>query len=215
MSLGKLMIFGGLGTAVMALLFSRKAEASPGGSGWVDYEPGFEPRPPEPELPGYPELQPRSYITTAERDARFGPIEWYSAPSSTNPERIVITNDFVSQNLVRRVYPQLPGSPEITIHRQAAEPLAEVLRDLKSKGMLGLIRSFDGTYNPRLVRGSKENLSAHAYGTALDVNAGENPMGYGPTEDQERLARVFEAHGWYWGDRFSRRDPMHFEWIGG
>jgi D-alanyl-D-alanine carboxypeptidase len=208
--LGKIMIFGGLGTAMMALLFSRNARAA-SGSGWTDYEPGFEP----PVSESHPSnLRPQSYITTAERDARFGPLEWYASPSPTNPERIVITNDFPSQNLVKRAYPQLPGSPTIAIHRSAAEPLAEVLRDLKSRSMLHLIRSFDGSYNPRLVRGSQTSLSAHAYGTALDVNAGENPLGYGPTPDQEELAGVFEAHGWYWGDRFSRRDPMHFEWIG-
>jgi hypothetical protein len=198
--LGKIMIFGGLGTAVMALLFSRDARAA---TGWG----GLSPK--EPPLP------PRSYITTAERDERFGPLEWFHSPSSTNPERVVITNEFPRNMLVRETFHELPGSPTIDIHREAAFPLHAVLEELDRRDMLGLIRSFDGVYNPRLVRGSTTNLSSHAYGTSIDVNARENPMGGPPTDDQRRLASVFEEHGWYWGDRFSRRDPMHFEWIGG
>jgi hypothetical protein len=196
-----LLIFGGLGTAVMALLYSRTSRAA---SSWPDFHPE------EPTTP----LEPKSYISTSERDERFGPLVWTHSPSVTNPERVVVVNSFASDNLVRRTYPELPGNPTIDIHRDAAEPLARVLEDLEERGMLGLIRSYDGVYNPRLVRGSTTNLSSHAYGTSIDLNARENPLGSPPTSDQRRLAEVFEQHGWYWGDRFSRRDPMHFEWLG-
>lgn len=197
---GRILMFAGLGTALI-LLSARKAQAV-SSSQW----PAFIPTP---ETNGF---GPRRYITNAERDARFGPLEWYHAPSSTNPERVVITNQFANANLIDRHYPELGKT--ITIHRAAAEPLQSVLDELSENGELGLIRTFDGTYNPRLVRGSSTSLSSHAYATSIDVNAGENPMGSPPTENQRKLATVFEDHGWYWGDRFSRRDPMHFEWVG-
>jgi len=196
------MLFGGLGTAVMTLLFSRTAKAAIPGWG----------SPITPTLPAT--FPPREYISNATRDARFGPIEWVSSPTANNPERIIITNEFPRNFIVRESFPELPGSPAIEIHRAATAPLHAVLDELGRRGMLGLVRSFDGSYNPRLVRGSTSSLSAHAYGTAIDLNARENPLGQGPTDDQRRLAAVFEEHGWYWGDRFSRRDPMHFEWIG-
>lgn len=180
---------------------ARGAAALPGGSTWAG-------------ISAEPMNSERAYITASERDRRFGPISYRHEPSTANPERVVITNSFPSQKLMKRHYPQLPGSPTLTIHRDAAQPLADVLEDLERDGELGLIRSNDGIYNPRLVRGSTATLSSHAYGTSIDVNAGENPLSRPPTADQERLARYFEAHGWYWGDRFSRRDPMHFEWIG-
>ena len=202
-----LLIFGGLGTAVMALLYSRTSRAA---SSW----PSLGTEDPEPEDPQAASREPRAYLSTSERDERFGPLVWSHSPSVTNPERVVVVNSFASDNLVRRTYPELPSNPTIDIHRDAAEPLARVLEDLEERGLLGLIRTYDGVYNPRLVRGSTTNLSSHAYGTSIDLNARENPLGSPPTPDQRRLAEVFERHGWYWGDRFSRRDPMHFEWIG-
>lgn len=197
----------GLGTLAVVILGSRRALASDGwGNVWV-----INPEP-EPE-PVYPNsYRPRDYITSAERDARFGPIKWLPSPTTSNPEAITITNDF-EKRLVRKTYPGLPGSPTIRIHELAARPLELVLQDLDNAGELGLIRTFEGVWNPRLVRGGS-TLSSHAYGTSIDVNARENPLGGLPTTDQKRLAEFFEARGWYWGDRFSRRDPMHFEWIG-
>lgn len=198
--------FGGL------LLLSKRAAASDGwGSLWIP-ERDPEPERPMPIPPLPSSFRPREYISAAERDRRFGPLAWFPAPTASNPEAVTIANDFVVQKLVRQHYPNLPGSPTISIHRDAARPLELVLDDLERAGELGLIRSFEGVWNPRLVRGGS-TLSSHAYGTSIDVNAGENPLGSPPTDDQKRLAEFFEDRGWYWGDRFSRRDPMHFEWI--
>lgn len=203
----------GLGTLAAIILGSRRALASDGwGNLWI------EPETPDPQSPNPDPVipfsnRPRDYITSSERDARFGPLVYVHAPTASNPEAVTIVNDFESR-LVRRSYPELPGSPTIRIHEEAAQPLANVLRDLAEVGELGLIRTFEGVWNPRLVRGGS-TLSSHAYGTSIDVNAGENPLGGMPTADQKRLAEFFEARGWYWGERFSRPDPMHFEWIGG
>ncbi len=196
------------------LAFSKKTKAA---SPWVVSPPGTP-------LPGWPVSTDMSrrwfpYITPAERDELFGPLRVIPSPSPTNPEAVHITNDFGARIIpvrfdeLRNVAGATGGV--IQIHESAAESLAEVLRDLDRRGLVSLVRSFSGSWVPRFVRGSKETLSAHAYGTALDINADENPQGSPPTASQTELARVFAEHGWFWGDWFaSTRDPMHFEFIG-
>ena len=153
--------------------------------------------------------KPLPYLTTAQRDEYYGPIRFVAAPTVNNPEAIRITNDFPS----RVVWRSMPIIGTIQIHEAAAESLDAALREIQRKGWAGKIRSFQGSYVPRFVRGSTKNLSSHSYATSIDVNADENPQGSGPTEDQKLIASVFEKHGWYWGDRFSKRDPMHFEYV--
>lgn len=153
--------------------------------------------------------KPLPYLTTAQRDEYYGPIRFVAAPTVNNPEAIRITNDFPS----RVVWRSMPIIGTIQIHEAAAESLDAALREIQRKGWAGKIRSFQGSYVPRFVRGSTKNLSSHSYATSIDVNADENPQGSGPTEDQKLIAPVFEKHGWYWGNRFSKRDPMHFEYV--
>jgi hypothetical protein len=82
--------------------------------------------------------------------------------------------------------------------------------------LLNHILTFDGAYTSRFIRCSNKTLSNHAFGTAFDINAGENPLGAQPALPG-RKGCVFElvptAHqfGFYWGGHFSRRDGMHFE----
>lgn len=152
-----------------------------------------------------------SYISNAERDARFGPLRFVPAPTASNPEAIRITNDFPSR-IVRWDFPLIgPAS----VHELAAPSLHAALAEIEARGMGHLVRQFSGGYYPRLVRNSTTSLSSHAYGTAIDVNADENPQGSPPTADQTQLAPIFEKHGWYWGDKFRpKRDPMHFDFVG-
>ena len=153
-----------------------------------------------------------SYLTPAQRDALYGPLSWVPAPSVNNLEAIRITNGFER----RIVSVNLPVLGLVRVHEGAAPSLVRALSEIERRGWTGKIRSFEGGFEPRLVRGSgssSNNLSSHAYGTSIDVNAGTNPQGGSPTADQRDLAGVFERHGWYWGARFSNPDPMHFEFV--
>jgi hypothetical protein len=59
-------------------------------------------------------------------------------------------------------------------------------------------------------------LSNHAFGSAFDINAGQNGLGripaavgaYGSVRELVPIAHRF---GFYWGGHFSRADGMHFE----
>jgi hypothetical protein len=152
---------------------------------------------------------PLRYITTAVRDAWYGPITYVAAPTSDNPEAIKITNDF-HERIIRHTMPILGP---IEIHELAAPSLYSILNEIAAMGWGSKIRQFNGSFVPRFVRGSTSDLSSHSYGTSIDINAAENPQGGEPTADQRDLATIFEKHGWYWGDRFSKRDPMHFEFV--
>lgn len=73
---------------------------------------------------------------------------------------------------------------------------------------LGLT-SWGGSFNFRPVRGGQA-LSMHAYGIAVDIDPAHNALN---TEGRmpDAVVKMFERRGWYWGGRFSRKDPMHFE----
>lgn len=151
------------------------------------------------------------YITPTIRDHWYGPIRYVPAPTPYNAEGVTITNDFKAQNIVTREFPIIGLA---SIHRLAAPSLEKALREIKAKGWAHKIRSFEGGFYPRYVRGSTTNLSSHSYGTSIDVNAGTNPQGGASTPDQDDIAPIFERNGWYWGKRFSFTDPMHFEFVG-
>lgn len=187
-------IAAGVAALAALLLSSRKASASTGPLGAA--------------------LVPGSlvYPTSRQRDEWFGPIRFEPAPTAGNAEGIRITNDFEARNIVRKSFPLIGYA---AIHRLAAPSLEAALRDIERAGLGSKVRTFAGGYYPRFVRGSTANLSSHSYGTAIDINAGENPQGSPPTADQAMIAPYFERRGWFWADRYksSPRDPMHFEYV--
>lgn len=66
----------------------------------------------------------------------------------------------------------------------------------------------------RLVRGSKNSISNHSWGTAIDltINGQLDPMGDGKVQyGMTLLAPIMNSHGFFWGAEFSREDSMHFE----
>jgi hypothetical protein len=76
--------------------------------------------------------------------------------------------------------------------------------------------TFDGAFAPRFIRCNNTSLSNHAFGTAFDINADENPLGAQPALPADKgcvfeLVPIAHQFGFYWGGHFSRRDGMHFE----
>jgi hypothetical protein len=81
--------------------------------------------------------------------------------------------------------------------------------------LLGDLKTFDGTFAPRVIRGTTRTLSAHALGIALDINVPWNALGRAPAAGSEgsvlRLIPIFERHGFAWGGSSTRPDGSHFE----
>lgn len=161
----------------------------------------------------------------AGRERVFGHIAFEHRPSASNPERIVITNDWAVDNLTRVVVPGLseiahaPNSGRITVHKKAAPKLVELFEAWADAGLLDRVIAWSGAYNPRFIRGSRTTLSNHAYGTAFDINAGWNGLGARPAlvgqEGSVReLVPLANKLGWFWGGHYNRRlDGMHFELV--
>jgi hypothetical protein len=101
----------------------------------------------------------------------------------------------------------------LTCHKLLVPKVEWVFAELERRGLASLIKSYDGCYNPRKKRGGT-SWSTHAWGIALDLNAGDNPMGAKPKLDR-RIVAVFEEAGFFWGGRWKSPDGMHFQYATG
>ncbi|GAB4452481.1 MAG: hypothetical protein OHK0029_03470 [Armatimonadaceae bacterium] len=132
------------------------------------------------------------------------------------------------KNLIPVSVPELVGKPLYTPdgapfrgvlfwHRRGAAQLKAAWAEVAAKGLLDNVRTFDGAFHPRLIRGSRTRLSLHALGIAFDINAPWNPLGEPPAAagtpgSVRELVPIFIKHGFLWGGHFrSRPDGMHFE----
>lgn len=171
-----------------------------------------------PPRPDFPPLE-----NTAARQAVFGAFNFVSEPRPDNRENIRILGTWARDNIVSVPIPQLrkalgsnaPASMQF--HRLAAAQLKALWEEWESANLLDRILSYDGSFVARFIRGSTTQLSNHAFGSAFDINAGENPLGARPalvgTRGSVReLVPIANRHGFYWGGHFgSRPDGMHFE----
>jgi hypothetical protein len=120
----------------------------------------------------------------------------------------------ISQGFLRRyiVHRRVPILGTVTCHRAMVRPLRAALGELARRGLSGLVNPGDyaGCYAPRRIQ-PRGQLSLHAWGLAVDLNASRNPF-RGRSRQDRRLVRVMEKHGFTWGGRWpTRPDPMHFE----
>lgn len=97
----------------------------------------------------------------------------------------------------------------VYMNKDLVGPFAESLRNVRDRGLIGELKTFDGCFMERDVRGSPGVPSAHTYALAVDINAKTNPLGQ--TGDMSfALGQCFTDCGLFWGRRFTRKDSMHF-----
>ena len=161
----------------------------------------------------------RPLVSNAERATVFGSFRYKSDPRAGEEGRIRVLDNWVKENIVLVPIPQLKaiaGIGSIAFHRKAAAQLAGLWKAWADAGLLHLVLTFDGSYAPRFVRGSRRVLSNHAFGSAFDINAAWNGLGQLPALVGQRgsvreLVPIAQEYGFYWGGHFGRRDGMHFE----
>lgn len=164
----------------------------------------------------------------------FGEFKFHHAPVASNPERIEILDGWVAQNIVSVRIPQLDRSlfaagnayavrevGMIRCHRLAAAAFVALFAGWEQAGLADRILTCAGAFNARLKRGAKKpepkNLSNHSWGTAIDLNAWENPLGAIPVGVGARgalreLVPIANSLGFFWGGHYQNRpDGMHFE----
>lgn len=105
------------------------------------------------------------------------------------------------------------------VRRELEELIARLVRETSNRGY-----RFGVPGNPsygcwgfdcRQIRGSSEP-SNHSWGTAIDINAPQNPMGKKlKTNMPAWMPDLWNAYGFRWGgDYVSRPDAMHYEFMG-
>jgi hypothetical protein len=145
----------------------------------------------------------------AELKARFGEPT-VGLPYSEDWVRL--DPGFLRRHIVTRRVPVLGA---VTCHRRMLPALRSAMAGLQRRGLGRLVdvSEYAGCYAPRRIQPSG-TLSLHAWGLAVDLNAASNPLG-GESNQDPRLVRALERHGFYWGGDFPTvPDPMHFEFRG-
>jgi hypothetical protein len=99
---------------------------------------------------------------------------------------------------------------KIYTNKDCIKPLDRAFQNLKDNKLLSELKTFDGCFMIRDIRGIPGKPSMHSYGLALDFNAKENALGQPPKLSTE-FVKCFIDAGWTWGGNFSRKDGMHFE----
>lgn len=99
--------------------------------------------------------------------------------------------------------------------RPALDSLERIMTKVKTEHpeLYDMLKTYGG-FCVRLVRGSQNSISRHAFGVAIDVSIGGtlDKMGDGRTQfGLVILHDYFAEEGWFWGAAFRREDSMHFE----
>ncbi len=109
----------------------------------------------------------------------------------------------------------------LQVHRRVAVSLQRALADIwtdagKSQSEIDRVgmSSIGGAFNWRPVRGAGD-MSAHAYGCAVDFDPARNVLGSQASNFAEPGNRYviddFRKEGWIWGGIWPRPDGMHFQ----
>lgn len=183
-----------------------------------DDSPSIEDGPGWPPRPNFNPL-----ACTADRQRIFGAFQFVPDPTPLNPEGIKIIDDWYVRNIILVDLPQLvgiqgaPHSGKVEFHRLAAKQLQDMFAAWQEAGLIHLIKSYGGTFCARYIRGSRQNLSNHSFGTAIDINVPWNPLGAQPAlkgkpGSVRELVAIANEFGFYWGGHFrGRPDGMHKE----
>lgn len=169
------------------------------------------------------------YLDIIEKEKIFGSFNYTPKVAKTKDgDPITILNGWAEKNIVTVDIPQLKGVPlytksnkqkcagKVRLHKKAAPMFQAFFKDIEDAGLLHLVKTYDGAFNPRFARGSDKSLSNHAWGTAIDINGYANPLGKQPAKRGTdgsvwELVPYMIKNGIYWGGYFSRKDNMHLE----
>jgi hypothetical protein len=108
-------------------------------------------------------------------------------------------------------------------HKKVSQAFLNVFNDLlKTYGEKKIneleINDFGGCFNYRLMRGSNTKLSAHSWGTAIDLDPNRNTLKETSTTarfakpEYKAMIDIFEKHGFASLGRLKNYDWMHFQY---
>jgi hypothetical protein len=147
-------------------------------------------------------------VTLSEAEARYGAIVggvWADAGKWV--VKYIVPPD-VAAVMINTTTKQ--PTTHIYVNKDICQALDKAFGNVIARGLLSQLKSFDGCFEIRSVRGFQGSPSCHCYALALDINAAENALGT-PGSMSPELVACFTDAGFDWGGNFTtRQDPMHF-----
>lgn len=111
-----------------------------------------------------------------------------------------VPNDLEIGTIPKRIY----------CNKDLIEPLENAFHKLIQTGMVTELKTWDGCFNIRMMRGIPNSFSLHSWAIAVDVNAFENQLNVQPKLTKE-FVNCFTGSGFDWGGVWKRYDGMHFQ----
>lgn len=141
--------------------------------------------------------------------SRYGPIENSKWP---NESKWMVMYDF-PQEIKNSVINSATGQPvkRLYCNKDIVPFLNQALKNIIAHNKQNELKTFDGCFQIRMVRGSQDKASLHSWGIALDFCAKDNPLGKVDTTFSQVVIDCFKQAGFIWGGDFTRKDNMHFE----
>jgi D-alanyl-D-alanine carboxypeptidase len=149
-----------------------------------------------------------------ECELRYGAIDHTDKVKPVWPNERKWMTTLILPTLTKKIINTATGKvwDKVYCNIDMAKPLVETIEFLHIKNLLNEIKSFDGCFNIRDVRGISGRQSLHSWGLAIDFNADDNALGCKPTWSRQFIFAM-RLMGWEWGGDFGRCDGMHFSWI--
>ena len=146
-------------------------------------------------------------LTPSEAQAKYGPIVNNTWPNEAKFCAIYKTPDWFAKQVINTA----TNAPctKIYMNKDMIPMLDKALQLLVDRNLTAELKTMDGCFMIRQIRGSKTEMSAHSYAIAIDLNAKENPLG-GPVVFSKDFLQCFKDAGFTLGAEFSRIDAQHF-----
>lgn len=163
-----------------------------------------------------------SFQTLSNLQQRFGLFGRFEYDVLPNRD-ITIKGNWTRENITSTIIPVLkniPGGPsdgKVWFHKKAVPQLESLFHAWEREGLLDLLKTWGGSFYPRLVKGESRSISNHSFGTAFDINVAWNglnviPPIVGKLGSVRKLVPLANQHGFFWGGHYrDRLDGMHFE----
>lgn len=149
-----------------------------------------------------------------------GTVNWTAGPLGS----IILEPGWEAANIETFDVPELKGiqtyggafGGKVRFYKKAGPQLQAAWKAVKDHGLMSRVLFWDGSFVPRMIRGSTTKPSEHTFGCAFDINARWNglnvtPPPAGQLGSVRELVPIFESFGFFWGGNWPRRDGMHFQ----
>jgi hypothetical protein len=148
-------------------------------------------------------------LSTLAVKERFGEFAFRLQPGQ---REVVIERRFIDESIVVE---RMPVLGNVRCHRLIMEDLRAAIEETVAAGFEEWLARdrYGGCFEARRIALSRENLSRHAWGIAIDLNVDFSLPGAGPVPP-DAFIEIWGRNGFRWGGDFTSPDNHHFEWVG-